>query len=345
MKRIHASIILSAALFPAMVAAQGLATAIVDFREVGSIHVADGVVEAVRASAVAAQVSGRVIELRANAGDTVAKGQVLARIDEREAAQGVAAGQAQVARAESDLGNARANLERTQKLVAQNFVSKAAVDKAQADFDAARAQLAAARASTTQAVTVQGHSTITAPFSGVIAERLTELGDMALPGKPLFSVFDPKDLRAVANVPQAKIADIRAGASASVEITALAQRIPATRIVILPSADPRTHTTQVRLALPEALKGAYPGQFARVYFSVGRAKKLVIPSSAVVHRSEVDGAYVVDAKGGISFRQVRLGEAAGEAAIELLAGINPGELVALDPVAALAALKQSRPRH
>lgn len=344
MKRFHASIVLLSALFPAMVAAQGLATAIVDFREVGSVHVADGVVEAVRASAVAAQVSGRVIELRANAGDTVAKGQVLARIDEREAAQGVAAGQAQVARAESDLGNARANLERARKLVAQNFVSKAAVDKAQADFDAARAQLAAARASTTQAVTVQGHSTITAPFSGVIAERLTELGDMALPGKPLFSVFDPKDLRAVANVPQAKIADIRAGASASVEITALAQRIPATRIVILPSADPRTHTTQVRLELPETLKGAYPGQFARVYFSVGRAKKLVIPSSAVVHRSEVDGAYVVDAKGGISFRQVRLGEAAGEAAIELLAGINPGELVALDPVAALAALKQSRPR-
>jgi len=344
MKRIHASIIFSAALFPAMVAAQGLATAIVDFREVGSIHVADGVVEAVRASAVAAQVSGRVIELRANAGDTVAKGQVLARIDEREAAQGVAAGQAQVARAESDLGNARANLERTQKLVAQNFVSKAAVDKAQADFDAARAQLAAARASTTQAVTVQGHSTITAPFSGVIAERLTDLGDMALPGKPLFSVFDPKDLRAVANVPQAKIADIRAGASASVEITALAQRIPATRIVILPSADPRTHTTQVRLELPETLKGAYPGQFARVYFSVGRAKKLVIPSSAVVHRSEVDGAYVVDARGGVSFRQVRLGEAAGESAIELLAGINPGEQVALDPVAALAALKQTRPR-
>jgi len=77
---------------------------------------------------------------------------------------------------------------------------------------------------------------------------------------------------------------------------------------------------------------------------VGRAKKLVIPSSAVVHRSEVDGAYVVDARGGVSFRQVRLGEAAGESAIELLAGINPGEQVALDPVAALAALKQTRPR-
>jgi RND family efflux transporter MFP subunit len=325
--------------------AQGLATASVEYREVGITHVADGMVEAVRASIVAAQVAGRVVELRANAGDTVTKGQVLARIDEREATQGVAAGQAQAARAEADLGNARANLERTQKLVAQNFISKAALDKAQADFDAARAQLASARASAAQAVTVQGHSTITAPFHGVVAERLAELGDMAQPGKALFSVFDPKDLRAVAYVPQANIAEIRAGASASIEIPALAQRIPAARIVVLPSADPRTHTTQVRLELPDGIRGAYPGQFARVYFTIGKAKKLVIPSSAVVHRSEVDGAYVVDAKGGVSFRQVRLGEPAGESGIELLAGVNPGEQVALDPVAALAALKQARPRH
>jgi multidrug efflux pump subunit AcrA (membrane-fusion protein) len=128
-----------------------------------------------------------------------------------------------------------------------------------------------------------------------------------------------------------------------VEIPALALRIPAARIVILPSADPRTHTTQVRLELPDTVKGTYPGQFARVYFTVGKAKKLVIPSSTVVHRSEVDGAYVVEAKGTISFRQVRLGEPTGEAGIELLAGINPGERVATDPVAALAALKQSRP--
>lgn len=344
MKRTHASIVLLSALFPAMAAAQGLATAIVDFRDIGSIHVAEGVVEAVRASTLAAQVPGRVVELRANAGDTVAKGQVLARIDEREATQGVAAGQAQVARAEAEVGNARLSLERARKLVAQNFVSAAAVDKAQADFDAARAQLAAARASTAQAVTLQGHSTITAPFSGVIAERLAELGDMALPGKPLFSLFDPKDLRAVANVPQSKIAEIRAGASASVEITALAQRVPASRVVILPSADPRTHTTQVRLELPDAIKGAYPGQFARVFFTAGKSRRLVIPSSAVVRRSEVDGAYVIDTKGAISFRQVRLGEHTGEAGIELLAGISPGEQVATDPVAALAALKQSRAR-
>jgi RND family efflux transporter MFP subunit len=269
---------------------------------------------------------------------------VLARIDERETAQAVAAGRAQGARAEADLANARVNLERTKKLVAQAFISQAALDKAQADYDAARAALAATQAGTAQAQAVQSHTVITAPFAGVVAERLVELGDMAQPGRPLFTVFDPKDLRAVANVPQARIAEIRStgGTAALVEIPALGQRIEAMRVTVLPSADPRTHTTQVRLDLPDGLKGAYPGQFARVHFTTGRAKALVIPASAVAYRSEITAAYVVSDAGEVRMRQLRLGEPAGESGIEVLAGLQPGEKVALDPVAALAALKQTR---
>jgi len=335
---------LAVALVPASLAAQTLATATVQLREVVLTYAADGVVEAVRMSTLAAQVAGRIVDLRVNAGDSVIKGQVLARIDEREAAQGVAANQAQAARMEADLSNATANLERTRRLVAQNFISKAALDKAQADFDAARAQLAAARASTSQAVTVQGHAVIAAPFAGVVAERLVELGEMAQPGKALLTLFDPKDLRAVAYVPQDRIAGVRNGGGVTVEILALNQRIKAERVTVLPSADPRTHATQVRVELPDGLKGVYPGQFTRVHFSVGASRKLVIPAQAVVYRSEVAGAYVVGAAGEIGLRQLRLGETAGDAGIEVLAGINPGEKVALDPVAALAALKQARAR-
>jgi RND family efflux transporter MFP subunit len=327
-------------------AAGPLATATADYREIDGTYAADGLVEAIRASTLAAQVAGRIVELRVNAGDVVVRGQVLARIDERETAQAVAAGQAQGARSEADLFNARVNLERTRKLVVQGFVSQAALDKAQADYDAVRATLAAAQAGTAQAQAVQSHTVITAPFAGVVAERLVELGDMAQPGRPLFTVFDPKDLRAVANVPQARIADIRStgGTAALVEIPAIGQRIKAMRVTVLPSADPRTHTTQVRLDLPDGLKGAYPGQFARVHFATGRAKALVIPATAVAYRSEVAGAYVVSDTGEVRMRQLRLGEPAGEAGIEVLAGLQPGEKVALDPVAALAALKQSRAR-
>lgn len=344
MRLLGTLLLLSATLLPSGASAQALATATVDFRDIGLTYAANGVIEAIRSSTLAAQTPGRIVELRVNAGDRVTKGQVLARIDPREAADGVAMSRAQVARTEADLSNATANLERTQKLVAHNFVSKAALDKARAEHDAARAQLAAARASASQSVTVQGHTVITAPFSGVVSERLVDLGDMAQPGRPLLSVFDPKDLRAVAYVPQDRVAAIRGDRGAAIELLAVQQRILATRVTILPSADPRTHTTQVRVDLPDALQGVFPGQFARVHFTIGNARKLVIPAAAVVHRSEVAGAYVVGTDGTISLRQLRLGESAGEPGIEVLAGIHPGEKVALDPVAALAAMKLAKPR-
>jgi hypothetical protein len=85
--------------------------------------------------------------------------------------------------------------------------------------------------------------------------------------------------------------------------------------------------------------------FARVHFAIGRTSKLLIPARAIVQRSEVVGAYVIGGKGEIQFRQLRLGEPAGDAGIEVLAGVVRGERVALDPTAALAqrrALDQAR---
>ncbi len=320
-----------------------LATAVVDVREVDQTYAAEGVVEAVRQSTVAAQVPGRIVELRVDAGQAVVKGQVLARIDEREAAQAAAASEAQTARAEADLANARVNFERTRKLVEQKFVSQAALDKALADYQSAQAQSAAARAGALQAGAAKSHTVITAPFSGIVAARQAELGEMAVPGRPLVTLYDPREMRAVANIPQQSVAEVRAHALASVELPSLNQWVKGKSVTVLPSADARTHTTLVRVDLPEAVKGAYPGMFARVHFATGRTRKLLIPARSLVYRSEVAGAYVVGDKGEIRFRQLRLGEPAGEAGIEVLAGIARGERVALDPVAALAQLKQRAP--
>ncbi len=326
-------------------AAAELATAVVDMREVDQTYPAEGMVEAVRQSTVAAQVPGRIVELRVDAGQAVVKGQVLARIDEREAAQAAAASEAQTARAEADLANARVNYERTRKLVEQKFVSQAALDKAHADYQSAQAQAAAARAGALQAGAAKSHTVITAPFSGIVASRQAEMGEMAVPGRPLVTLFDPREMRAVANIPQQSLADVRVHALASVELPGLNQWVKGKSVTVLPSADSRTHTTLVRVDLPETVKGAYPGMFARVHFATGRARKLLIPARALVYRSEVAGAYVVGDRGEIRFRQLRLGEAAGDAGIEVLAGIARGERVALDPVAALAQLKQRAPEQ
>jgi RND family efflux transporter MFP subunit len=317
-----------------------IATAPVQYREVDDTYVAEAVVESVRQATVAAQVAGRIVELKVNAGDAVKQGQVLARIDEREVAQAVASGEAQVARAQADYSNAKANLDRTKKLVAEKFVSEAAVDKAQAEFDAASAALTAAKAGVGQAATVRSYTVITAPFAGVVAERLVDLGDMAQPGRPLFTIFDPKALRVVASVPEDTVGELRGKVTgAFAELPALDRRLKPKLVTVLPSADARTHTKQVRLDLADDVPGAYPGMFARAHFATGKAKRLVIPAQAVAYRSEVAGAYAVGEKGEIRFRQLRLGEPTGDGGIEVLAGLADGEKVALDPVAALQALK------
>ncbi len=195
------------------------------------------------------------------------------------------------------------------------------------------AQAAASEAGAGQAGLAHGYTSVIAPYGGVVAARLVEVGEMVLPGKPLMTGFDPSEMRVVVSVPQYKLAEIGARPEASVEIPSLNRSIKAATVTVQPIADARTHTTQVRVYLPANEPNVYPGMFVRAHFVVGKAKKLTIPSRAVLRRSEVVAVYVVDDKGGMKLRQVRLGEES-DGLVEVLAGLKPGERVALDPVKA-----------
>jgi RND family efflux transporter MFP subunit len=311
-----------------------LATATAEVREVDLTTSAEAVVEAVRQSTVSAQVSGRIVDIRFDVGDRVEKGAVILRIDERAASQAVAASEAQVREAEAALVNARSNYERTKQLVAQKFVSQAALDKAEADFKAAESRMKANLAGAGAAATERSFTTIVAPYSGIVYARHVQLGEMAAPGKPLLTGFDPSSLRVVATVASAQVAAIQAGARARIEVPSLDRWVEVKTVTVVPSADPRTHTTQVRLDLPDDAKGLLPGVFARAHFVTGKAPRLMVPRAAVLQRSEVTAVYVIDDKGAPRLRQVRLGTATDEKSIEVLAGLKPGEKVAIEPVKA-----------
>ena len=321
--------------FPALArAALPFAVGQVEFREIDQTYAAEGLVEAVKQATVSAEISGRIIELKFDVGDFVQKGAVIARIDESVVGQQVAGSQAQVAQARALLENARAQYERSKQLFAQKFISQAALDKASSEYKVAEAQAQASIAGAGQASATRKFATIVAPFSGVVAARHIELGEMAQPGKPLLTGFDPKDLRVEVSVPQYKLPEVRVLSRATVEIPSLNKWFKAAQITILPAADIKTHASRVRLALPAELRDVYPGMFARAHFAVGRAKKLLVPAAAVLRRSELTAVYVVGANDQVQLRQVRLGESAGEGQIEVLAGLSSGERVALDPVKA-----------
>lgn len=314
-------------------AALPFAVAPVKYQVADTGYSTEATVEAVKQSTVAAQVAGRVSAVNFDAGDYVKAGSVIVRLTAQELSSAVTGSQAQVAQADAALANARANYERQQQLFQQKFISQAALDRATAEFRSAEAAARAARAGVGQAAAVSGYTVITAPFSGVVAARHVEVGETVAPGKPLMTGFDPKDMRVIANIPQYKLEEVKAAPRVAVEIPSLNQWIEATGITVLPSADAATHTVKARIDLPTNLEGVIPGMFARAHFSLGSARKLTIPSSAVVRRSEITAVYVVN-QDKVSLRQVRLGTPDGRGRVEVLAGLNPGDIIALEPVKA-----------
>lgn len=285
---------------------------------------AEAVVEAVQQTTVGARVAGRVLEVKVDAGQTVAKGDLLLRLDAREAAEGARAAEAQYA-------NARVSYERTKSLVGQKFMSASALDKAKAELDAAAANRAAAGAS-------QSHATIIAPIAGIVARRHVEAGDMAMPGAPLFTLYQPGKLRVTASIPQYRLAEMRGVTTAQVEFPELGKRVAATSVQMLPTADAATHVSQVRVTLP-VVPEAVPGMFARVHFVTGEAEKMTVPAAAVLRRGEVAAVYVQLADHRLSLRQVRLGAVVGDGEREVLAGLAAGDRVVTDPVKAAIAIQ------
>jgi RND family efflux transporter MFP subunit len=260
-----------------------------------------------------------VTEGKAEAGHSVKAGQLLMRIDSREAAENAAAAQARLIQAEAEY-------QRTRRLQEQKFVSQAAVDRAEAEFKAARAQAGGASAGLS-------HGSITAPMAGVVGQRFVEAGDLAVPGKPLITVFDPKSLRLVASIPQATLGDLRGVKKARVEFPESGRWLDAARVEVLPTVDAVTRSATVRVYLADNVAGIAPGMFARVHLITGQGRKLLVPATAVVRRGEVTGVYVVDDKQMPRLRQVRVGETFADG-IEILAGIASGERIALDAISA-----------
>ena len=274
---------------------------------------------------------GRVVDMPVRIGDMVKAGQLLARIDPRSADLTVAGSRAQLRESQVALDNATITVQRNRQLYAKGFISQAALDRFEADFKASEAQLASVQSQTGLALNTQSLTNLTAPFSGVVGVVNTELGEMATPGKPVITLYDPAALRVTATVPQSRLGAIDRSAEVRIEIPGQKDAIKARFTTLVPLADSRTHTAQIRLDLPQG-SGILPGQYARVLFASQRAKKLVVPESALLKRGEITAVYVHAADNTFRLRLVQSGESTADGRIEILSGLREGEKVSLYPV-------------
>jgi RND family efflux transporter MFP subunit len=309
----------------------------VQSKAVGNGYETDGQAQAMKESSVAAQTAGRVVALMVKAGDRVRAGQVLATVDDREAVTGVQRSQAQLAQAQAELRNAQSNFDRTRDLLAKGFISSAAMDTADTQLKAAQAGRDQAVAGQKQSGLVQGFTRITAPFDAVVQQTEAQVGDLAVPGKPLMTIYAPAQMRVVVQVPMSRSAQLRP--DSAVEVLMVGQGgnpswVRPTQVTRLPTADAVAQTVEWRLDLPTfAAMYLLPGQPVRVRFATGQAQRLLIPAAAVLHRGELTGVYASSGK-GFALKAIRTGAEYPGQGVEVLAGLLAGDQVALDPVRA-----------
>ena len=309
----------------------GLATMTVDIESAPTERLLDGTVEAVHQSTVSAQTSGRVTEINFDVNDFVPEGSVIIRLRSTEQLASLSQAQAALKEATAREAEAQTRYQRIRDMYERRVVAKATLDEATAARDAAVARLTAARAGLEAAREGVAYTEIRAPYSGVVTAKHVQLGEVVAPGSPLMSGASLHALRVVAEVPQSIVEEVRSLRKAVVYVDG--RRIDATGVTLFPSAEPQTNTFRARIELPRDVAGLAPGMFVKVGLVTGEAGRLLLPRSAVVQRSEMRAVYVLAPDGTVKLRQVRLGHVRDDR-IEILAGLKPGETVALDPAAA-----------
>ncbi len=301
----------------------------------------DGVVEAVRQSTVSAQTRGTVLAVNFDVHDMVPKGAVLVRIKDTAQRARLQAAEARLREAEARYHQASKAYDRISRIFARKLVSRSVYDRASANLRAAKARYESARAGVRAAAEELQHTVVRAPYSGIVVKRHIEPGEMAAPGKPLMTGLSLDHLRVQTHIPESYINQVRRFAKVLV-IGPGDKRLMTGRMVIFPYADPATHVFRARVELRPGHSGLYPGMMVKVVFQVGIRQQMYVPLSAVVHRGEVTAVYVLSENGRITLRQIRIGQHDGQRRAVVLAGLEPGERVLLDPIAAGVRLKQQR---
>ena len=316
-----------------------LETVSVSYTEVPRVYRLDGVIEAVNKTTVSAQVSGQIEAILFDVDDYVEKDQVIIRLNDKQPASRLKQATAEIEEASARLKEAQDEYQRVKGVYEKEAVSKKALDTAEASMKAAQAKLKAARAGLEQAQEQFDYTRVRAPYSGIVTERHIEVGEMAQPGQKLMSGLSLEELRVNVDVPQSMINAVRESDDVFIE-TPQAQFIPVTNKTVFPYAERSSHTFRVRLDLSGDDLSLFPGMFVKAGFTIGQQPVLVVPTDSIVRRSELTAVYVRSPEGSISLRAIRMGRQLNDGNTIILAGLQQGESVLVDPIPAGARLKQ-----
>lgn len=297
-----------------------------------------GTIKAKTSSVVAAKMMATVTGILVHEGETVKAGQTLLTLDGRDVDQKVKGAIAGVQEAEKALESTRQNMTlseitygRYNKMFEAKAISRQELDQMESrnkiagfEFERVSEMVKRARAGLDEAKVYQGFTKVVAPIAGVITNKRIELGSMATPGMPLFTVEDPSSFRLEVNVNESLSGRLQPGLAVPVEIPAIAQRLTGEISDVIQAVDPGSRSFLVKIDISDP--GLQSGLYAKVKIPLAERSAIVVVPQVIVEKGQLTGVYVVDDQGLVSYRLVRTGRL-HEQGLEIVSGLKGDETI------------------
>lgn len=309
---------------PLATAGTNAASVAVERREVEDIIDWPGTVSSRAVASLAPKVMARIVDVRVNAGATVAAGDVIAVLDDREVQARAQQAHAAQSAAQAQAQQAEADLRRTRMLFQKQAATAQDLDNGEARTKTAQAQLNQARDAAKEADVLLGDTTLRAPFAGIVAARLADPGDMGVPGKPIAIIHDPQSLRLEVRVGERCSGSLTTAMTLGARIDSPARELQVRIDEIAPVADPQSRTVLVKAALPSD-PSLRPGSFGLLQIPCGSHIALLVPQRAIRRSGQLETVRVI-AGDSLQLRHVRSGKAYGDQ-VEIVSGLAAGERV------------------
>ncbi|HEX6913588.1 MAG TPA: efflux RND transporter periplasmic adaptor subunit [Chitinophagaceae bacterium] len=293
---------------------------------------ASGQVTSSQTAAISTRVMGRITSLRVNVGDRVVKGQLLATISDEDIRAKRAQVEASITEAEAHLSAAEKDYNRYVNLYRQESATAKEMDMMTLQYNAAKSRVEAARQMRKEVSVMLGYTSLTAPFTGVVTQKLAEQGSIANPGMPILMIENGGNKEITATISETDINRIRVGQTATVVIKSTGVRFTGNIVQLNPSSQFSGAQYMIKVSIPASMqKDINAGMYVNLTMettantsTTPAAENITVPVSSIIYRDQLTGIYTVGANNTAVLRWLRLGRQYGDR-VEVLSGLGKDE--------------------
>jgi RND family efflux transporter MFP subunit len=293
---------------------------------------ASGHIEAVETATISTKMMGYIIQLNVKVGDKVKAGQVLGTINNTEIMAKRAQTDAMITEAEANLSSASKDYGRFMKLYDQQSASAKELDNVTLQYNSAKARVEAAKQMRNEVRAMLSNTTLIAPFSGIVVQKLAEAGTLATPGMPLLILEKSGSFQVNASIPESQISQVKLNDKVKVTIKSTGVEFNGMVVEINPSSQFSGGQYIIKISVPDSeKKEMLAGMYVNIFIP-GKGDSLkeisdnvvLVPQSAIVNKDQLKGLYTISANNTALLRWVRLGRVFGDE-VEVISGLDKTE--------------------